>query len=105
MGIKVEVPEAPAAEEWSEPFKLPRSEKMARLREPTMGDVIHAQKTAAADGDNGSMVAIVAAMAEVDGKRIRYEDAKRLKVRDFNAITAEARRLGFLEPLSPIEQQ
>lgn len=104
-GIRIEVPDAAAAQdEWSEAFQLPRCKKMARLREPTVHDMIHAQKVVgkgAAEGE--SDIAIIAAMAELDGKRVIYEQLKGLKIRDLEALLAEARRLGFLASPSPTD--
>lgn len=97
-GIRIEVPEPAAVAEWSEPFKLPRSGKSVRLREPTVDDLLRAQRAVGREGaGNAEAVALAAGMAEIDGRLARYEDLKALKIRDFGAIMARARALGFLE--------
>jgi hypothetical protein len=100
-GLVIEVPDALVAAadgEWSEPFKLPRSGKVARLREPSVADLLKAQRAVGKDAPaNAEAVALAAGMAEIDGKVAVYETIKALKLRDFVAIMKEARRLGFLE--------
>jgi hypothetical protein len=107
-GITIEVPDAVVAAavdgEWSEPFKLPRSGKVARLREPTVADMVTAQKVVGKNAVSGeSDIAVAAAMTELDGKRATYEALKQLKVRDLQAILKWARELDFLEAPSPTD--
>lgn len=94
-GVKIEVPEM--EQEWSEPFKLPRCGKMARMRELTVGESLRAQRMAGPSAaDNDSSVAMVAAMTEVDGRAMTFDGIKALKMRDFGAIMKKGRELGFL---------
>ncbi|MGH7068184.1 MAG: hypothetical protein ACREEU_10425 [Acetobacteraceae bacterium] len=91
------MPEAPLSE-WSESFRLPRCGKMVRLREPSVDDLLKAQRAVGKDAPaNAEAVALAAGMAEIDGRVAVYETIKTLKLRDFGEIMKRARKLGFLE--------
>ena len=88
-GIRIEVPEAPAAAGFGEEFTLPVSGLKARVRRGKGRDLRMAQMAAGDGNDNGKLDnAVTARLAIIDGKLATFEQVEDLDLADFIALKA-----------------
>jgi len=75
------------------------SGKSAAIRKGFGRDLMRAQRVAGAGGDPTAVVfALIAELAEIDGKRIVYEDVLSMDLDDVLALQAEVAGANFRDP-------